>query len=674
MNARKKIIPLGLTACLIIFGFSGKQEEPRKPQVVFIGDSTVKIGGGANGQWGWGEQIACYFDTMKITVVNRARGGQSSRTFVAEGLWKQTLSLLQSGDYLLIQFGHNDGGPIDARPARGSLRGVGEESKTVLVETTGEPETVYSFGHYLRQFVREAKVKGVTPVLLSHIPRNIFENGKVVRNAATYGGWTKQIADEEGVGFIDLNESGAVELEKIAAMENGRMVIDSSYFKRDHTHTSLSGAKLNARLVVEGIKSLDKCALKEYLLERTYTFGKNNTAAGINVSAADLYRNGKGYGFDLADPPSDANGAATSAKPFFFSTDLPEGDYDVTVQIGNPTKSAEITVRGESRRLFLEKIKTGKGEFVEQSFTVNVRNKHISANRDVRLKPREGYKLNWDDKLTIEFNGVNPGVRSIRICPAKKPLTIFLCGNSTVVDQDNEPWCAWGQMIPRFFQQGVSFANYAESGEAGNTFIAAGRLSKLLTQAKAGDYMFVEFGHNDMKQQGEGRGPWLSYTESLRTFVVEARKRGMHPVLVTPMHRRNFDENGKVVNTFGEHPAAMRKLAADENVPLIDLNKISETLYEAWGPKESVKAFVHYPAGTFPGQARILEDNTHFNSYGGYQLAKCIIEGIKDKGFADILQHLRPDYKAFDPAHPDDVKKFSLPPSPFTEIEKPDGN
>ncbi|MDR1416399.1 MAG: rhamnogalacturonan acetylesterase [Prevotellaceae bacterium] len=409
----------------------------------------------------------------------------------------------------------------------------------------------------------------------------------------------------------------------------------------------------------------------------TYVFGRDAVASTLgvrHVPASCLYADGAGYGFDLTKPPVSADGACVADGGFFFSVDLPEGDYDVTLLLGNPGQASEVTVRGESRRLFLEKIAIPKGESSEQSFTVNIRSKRISGDREVRIKPREVNKLNWDSKLTLEFNGLHPGVRSVHIRSAEKSLTVFLCGNSTVVDQDNEPWCGWGQMIPRFFRRGISFANYAESGEAANTFIAAGRLEKLLTQAKAGDYIFVEFGHNDQKQKGEGKGAWLSYTESLRAFIAEARKRQMHPVLVTPMNRRTFDEHGKTLNTHGEYPDAVRKLAADAGIPLIDLHKVSATLYEAWGSEASVKAFVHYPAGTFPGQTKKLEDNTHFNAYGGYEIAKCIVEGIRENGLADILRFLRDDYKPFDPKLPDNVETFSLPLSPFTEIEKPDGD
>jgi lysophospholipase L1-like esterase len=644
MNSKKTNITLtALIGCLLLLGFTGKTEH--KPKVVFIGDSTVKNGSGdgRNKQWGWGDRIACYFDTAEISVVNRAHGGRSSRTFISEGKWDAVLETLNAGDFVLIQFGHNDTSPInDTLRARGTVKGIGDETQEIVNLLTHKPEIVHSFGWYLRKYVADTKAKGAMPILVSPVPRNNVKDGKIIRNTENYGGWTRQIAESENIPFIDLNKLSADELDKIIE-KYGQTVIDSTYFYGDHTHTSLTGAKLNARQVISGIRSLENCSLKNYLLDRTYTLG-----------------------VDFQIQPDD--------KPFIFSTGLPEGNYDVTLLPGHPDKASETTVRGESRRLFLEKIKTGKGKTGEQSFTVNIRNKHISPAKDVRLKTREQDKLNWDDKLNLEFTGVNPCVQSIRIRAAEKSPTVFLCGNSTVVDQDNEPWCGWGQMIPRFFGQGIAFANYAESGESANTFISAGRLEKLLTQADAGDYLFVEFGHNDQKQTGEGIGPWTSFTESLKTFIVEARKRGMHPVLLTPVQRRRFDEKGKIINTHGEYPDAVRKLAENEKVPLIDLHQMSRILYETLGEKNSVKAFVHYPAGTFPGQGKALEDNTHFNAYGGYEIARCVIEGLRQNGLSDILQYLRPDVQPFNPQKPDDIRKFSLPLSPFIEFEKPDGN
>jgi lysophospholipase L1-like esterase len=413
-----------------------------------------------------------------------------------------------------------------------------------------------------------------------------------------------------------------------------------------------------------------------------FDFGSGAVQKGyLKVDDKTLYANGLGYGFDFVDAPQTAkfgknalNGdACVSDHGFYFSVDVPEGNYRVKILLGNGLKPSMTTVRGESRRLFIEKLTTQKGEFKEVVFTTNVRYVEIDDTEKVRIKDREKSKANWDHKLTIEFNDAAPSVAAMELERVEDAVTVFLCGNSTVVDQDNEPWCGWGQMIPRFFDDKVCIANYAESGEAANSFVSAGRLKKIMTKIKPGDFVFVEFGHNDQKQKGPNDGPWASYTSNMRRYITETRANGGIPVLVTSMHRRNFDAEGKVNNTLGEYPDAVRKLASDEKVALIDLNAMSKILYEALGPVESVKAFVHYPANTFPNQTKALADNTHFNSYGGYELAKCILEGIK-LAVPVLATHIRPDFKGFDPAHPDAAATFSMPASPFIEVQEPDGN
>lgn len=399
-----------------------------------------------------------------------------------------------------------------------------------------------------------------------------------------------------------------------------------------------------------------------------FTTGKKVKEGYTKITPADRYSDEKGYGYDLIASPEEK-----STAPFFFSVSVPDGNYLVTAVVGNKRMAGITTVRGESRRLFFENIETKKGELKPCTFVINKRNTHISDEEDVRIKPRERHKLNWDDKLTLEFNGDAPQLCELVIERVENIPTIFLCGDSTVVDQDNEPWASWGQMITRFFDAGVSFANYAESGECANTFIAAGRLKKVLTQMKAGDYIFMEFSHNDQKQRGPGKGAFYSFMTSLKTFIDEAHARGAHPVLVTPTQRRSFDEKGKIRDTHADFPDAIRWLAAKENIPLIDLHQMTRTFYEAMGVEPSKKAFVHYPAGSYPGQNRPMADNTHFNPYGAYQIAKCIIEGMK-KIDLPILEHLREGYTAYDPAHPDKVEDFKWNDSPFTEIEKPDGN
>lgn len=412
--------------------------------------------------------------------------------------------------------------------------------------------------------------------------------------------------------------------------------------------------------------------MKKYLWISLLGLGVSATAQTETktylLDEAPRYSEETGYGYDLVETPTKDN-----KSPFFFSVRVPDGNYKVTVRLGSRKQAGITTVRAESRRLFIESVPTKKKEFIERTFIVNKRNTHIDGNEYVRIKPREKRKLNWDDKLTLEFNGSAPVCESITIEPADTTVTtVFLCGNSTVVDQDNEPWASWGQMIPYFFDTNVCIANYAESGESANTFIAAGRLKKALSQMKKGDYLFMEFGHNDQKQKGPGKGAYYSFMTSLKTFIDEARLRGAHPVLVTPTQRRSFGPDGHIRDTHEDYPEAMRWLAEKENVPLIDLNEMTRTLYEAMGVEPSKRAFVHYPAGSYPGQTQDFADNTHFNPYGAYEIARCIVEGLKTQ-VPDLARHLKP-FPAFDPARPDNPDNFHWDDSPFTEIEKPDGN
>lgn len=397
---------------------------------------------------------------------------------------------------------------------------------------------------------------------------------------------------------------------------------------------------------------------------------KSTDGNTVSITPADTYQKGKTYGYDFTE----ATGNAETGKPFFFSVDVPDGNYKVTVALGARKEKGTTTVRAESRRLFLENISTKKGEFKTYSFVVNKRNTKIGENDRVKIKKREENKLNWDDKLTIEINGDAPACAAIRIEPASQDVpTIWLCGNSTVVDQDYEPWASWGQMIPRWFDDQVCFANYAESGESASTFISANRLKKILSQMKSGDYIFVEFGHNDQKQKFAGAGAYYNFATCLKTFIDEARKRGATPVFVTPTQRRSFDKNGKITETHADYPDAMRWVAKREGVQVIELHDMTRTFYETLGVEGSKRAFVHYPAGSFPGQGGALADNTHFNPYGAYEISKMVVEGMKLLNLP-LIQHLRPDYKAYDPAQPDAVDTFHWNDSPFIEVQKPDGN
>jgi lysophospholipase L1-like esterase len=386
------------------------------------------------------------------------------------------------------------------------------------------------------------------------------------------------------------------------------------------------------------------------------------------LSEPTPYSSERGYGYDVVPAPS-----AESNQPFFYSVKVPDGNYKVTLLIGSYEKAGITTVRAESRRQYVSQLATRKGEFVELSFVVHKRSPVIYGNESVAIKERERNTFTWDDKLTLEFNGDAPVCERIRIEPADSSVvTVFLCGNSTVVDQSQEPWASWGQMIPAFFNERVCIANYAESGESANTFISGGRLKKALSMMKEGDYLFIEFGHNDQKQSGPGKGAWYSFMTSLKVFVDEVRAKGAHPVLLTPTQRRRFDASGTNQNTHGEFPDAMRWLAQKEGVALIDLNEMTRLLFNALGEEGSKRALVHYPAGTFPGQTVALADNTHFSVYGANQVAKCVITGIQQvlPGLAAFLS----SEIAYNPGQPNDPDSFVWHLSPFFDREKPDGD
>jgi lysophospholipase L1-like esterase len=398
----------------------------------------------------------------------------------------------------------------------------------------------------------------------------------------------------------------------------------------------------------------------------------------IDVSPATTYNKELGYGFletpNLDQhPPAKNGGALCSNKPFLFTVDLPEGNYDVRVTLGDTDRESTTTVKAEARRLMLEDMRTSPGKLVTRAFTVNVRYKELHSGETVRLKKDEQFNVDWDHQLTLEFNNTHPCVRALEISKTSDAITIYLAGDSTVTDQASEPWSAWGQMLPRFFKAGVAIANHAESGESLKSFIGEKRLEKILETIKAGDYLFIQFAHNDQKPGSSHVEPFTTYKEYLKLYIKEARTRKAIPLLVTSMHRRNFDSSGKVVNTLGDYPEAMRQVAKEESVPLIDLNAMSKDLFEVLGPAGTMKAFVHYPAGTFPGQDQELKDDTHFNAYGAYELARCVIEGIKGNKLG-IAKYLVTEHRRFDPRRPDPVSTWSLPASPMSASGKSAGN
>ena len=247
-----------------ITSVAGHTRKKGSPVVFVIGDSTAKNGkdDGSNGQWGWAHFFSDCFDTTKVSVENHALGGRSSRTYISEGLWAKVLDGIQPGDYVLIQFGHNDAGPFNTGRARASLPGNGDADTTVVMEATGKKETIHSFGWYMRKYAQDTKAKGATPILLSHIPRNMFttrDSVAVIRNTNNFGKWTREAAAMENVPYLDANKIIADKLDKL-----GKDAIQLLYHG-DHTHTSKAGAILNAQTIAEGIRGLKNCELAKLL-------------------------------------------------------------------------------------------------------------------------------------------------------------------------------------------------------------------------------------------------------------------------------------------------------------------------------------------------------------------------------------------------------------------------
>ena len=280
-DARTQEAGLGLTG----------PANPKLPSLILVGDSTVRNGHGtgSDGLWGWGAPIADLFDPTKINVVNRAIGGLSSHTYISQGHWASTLELIKPGDFVLIQFGHNDGGvnlpgavPIPdqgllpgatpptptpgaaprASNGRGSLPGFGDETLDVANPRTNTTETVHTFGWYMRKYIADTRAKGATPILCSLVPRKLWLDGHVIRNTSTYRGWTQQVAAQQHVGFVDLNEIIARRYDAL-----GQAAVDP-LFGDPHTHTTLAGAQLNAECVVAGLRALPGDPLAPYLSEK----------------------------------------------------------------------------------------------------------------------------------------------------------------------------------------------------------------------------------------------------------------------------------------------------------------------------------------------------------------------------------------------------------------------
>lgn len=241
---------------------TGVRRQKGKPVVFITGDSTVKnTDKDEDGMWGWGSQAALVFDTTRVTLVNAAQAGRSCRSYLREGRWDKVYNDLQAGDYVFIEFGHNDAGnELSGGKARNDIMGTADSSHVYRVTTQGEVrnEVVYTFGWYLRKMIDDVRQKGATPILVSLTPRNEWTGKKIERRNDSFGRWYRDVVEQTGVAFVDLHNIAADSMDKLGQKKA------AAYYKGDHTHTSKIGAQNNARCIAKGLKQI-KSPLAKYL-------------------------------------------------------------------------------------------------------------------------------------------------------------------------------------------------------------------------------------------------------------------------------------------------------------------------------------------------------------------------------------------------------------------------
>ncbi len=359
-----------------------------------------------------------------------------------------------------------------------------------------------------------------------------------------------------------------------------------------------------------------------------------------NAASRPQYDDARGFGFE-ADSPNR------------FSVKVPEGNYLVTLSFARVRERGTVTVLAEHRRFMAEDVEVGRRNDQVISFAVNVRSSllpplpdNAAGGNKVALKSRENSSRSWDDRLTLEFNAWPAALRHIDIRPAADLPTLYLAGDSTVTDQRTAPGASWGQFITRYFKDDMAVANHAESGESLKSFVTEMRFDKVLSKLRAGDWVMIQFGHNDQKTQWPQTyvDAATTYRDWLRTYIGEVRQRGATPILVTSPERRNFDSQGHVRPTLAEYAEAMRAVARERNVALLDLNAASVRLYEALGPSMAPSAF-----------ADGGNDKTHHNEYGARLLARAVIEALRTSDLtltAGLAAHISGDVGTFDPSKP----------------------
>ena len=388
-----------------------------------------------------------------------------------------------------------------------------------------------------------------------------------------------------------------------------------------------------------------------------FDFGEGPVAAGYTqVKANTKYSDSQGYGFESGTVSSvdrlwddDLTTDFLTAKgDMVFSVALPQGNYEVTFILGDGENESETTVWAENRKLMLDRVTLAGGVFSRQTVSLRrMETKSMDGSVTMSIKDREKDYRTWDKKLTFVISGKAPAVAGIEIKRNDNVTTLWLCGNSTVVDQIMAPWAGWGQMTPGFFKSSLAIANYAESGLTASGFYSMKRLAKILAEVKKGDFVTVQFAHNDQKNQNDVN----NYEATLTKYANEIKAKGATPLFVTSTARQNETDPKTAV---GGLPERMRALGKKLGVTVLDLNQHSITLGKALGGNKE-KMYMY-----------TASDKTHFCEYGAYELARANIEEIKAK-VPELAKHLRDDHEAFDSSKPDPLDVLTRAKTPITD-------
>jgi lysophospholipase L1-like esterase len=302
------------------------------------------------------------------------------------------------------------------------------------------------------------------------------------------------------------------------------------------------------------------------------------------------------------------------------------GNYLVKVGLGSADRAAVTTVKAGQGQLMLHRVETEAGETLHRSFAVHVD----------------------DGQLKLAFAGAGTAAAAaVRYIEVERILalpTLFLAGDSTVTDQPSGqyPYTGWGQALPAYLAAGAAaVANYARSGRSSKSFIDEDRLTRLWKRIRPGDYLLLQFGHNDEKDNDGGTKPFTTFQQYLSVYIDGALARGVQPVLISPMHRRFFDEEGRIRNTHGDYITAMEQLARVKQVPYIDLAARSKELFERLGEEATKRIFMWIEPNRYTAWPGGTEDNTHFCEEGALAIAALVADGMREAGLEPLAALVR---------------------------------